>query len=70
MANGVWHTGYGIEINLSLPDLDHPGRPGLLREITASVAERDPQLLECLGHHEGRECMSETGGKSPWMFIR
>ncbi|MGW7706283.1 hypothetical protein [Streptomyces sp. NPDC054771] len=47
MANGVWHTGYGIEINLSLPDLGHPGRPDLLREITARVAERDPQLLEC-----------------------
>lgn len=70
MANGVWHTGYGIEINLSLPDLGHPGRPGLLKEITASVADRDPQLLECLAHHEGKECQSERGGKSPWMFIR
>ncbi|MFI9239213.1 hypothetical protein [Streptomyces sp. NPDC053079] len=70
MANGVWHTGYGIAINLSLPDLGHPGRPDLLREITTSVAERDPQLLECLAHHDGRECVSEAGGKSPWMFIR
>ncbi|MEV5596401.1 hypothetical protein [Streptomyces sp. NPDC052496] len=70
MANGVWHTGYGIEINLSLPDLGHPDRPDLLREITASVAERDPQLLECLAHHEGRECLSESGGKPPWMFVR
>lgn len=70
MANAVWHTGYGIEINLSLPYLGDPGRPDLLREITASVAERDPQLLECLAHHYGRECLSETGGKSPWMFIR
>ncbi|MFI8943414.1 hypothetical protein [Streptomyces syringium] len=70
MANGVWHTGYDIEINLSLPDLGHPGHPDLLREITASVAERDPQLLECLAHHDGRECVSESGGKSPWMFIR
>ncbi|MET8248311.1 hypothetical protein ABZV31_30240 [Streptomyces sp. NPDC005202] len=70
MANGVWHTRYGIEINLSLPDLGHPGRPELLREITASITDRDPQLLECLAHHEGRECQSEAGGKSPWMFIR
>ncbi|MFJ9853262.1 hypothetical protein [Streptomyces sp. NPDC101150] len=70
MANAVWHTGYGIEINLSLPDLGHPGRPDLLREIVASVADRDPQLLECLAHHDGRECLSESGGKSPWMFIR
>lgn len=70
MANGVWHTGYGIEINLSLPDLGYPNRPDLLREITASISERDPQLLECLAHHEGRECLAETGGKSPWMFVR
>ncbi|MCK7626881.1 hypothetical protein MUU72_27920 [Streptomyces sp. RS10V-4] len=70
MANGVWHTGYGIEINLSLPDLGHPDRPDLLREIIARVSERDPQLLECLAHHDKRECLSESGGKSPWMFIR
>lgn len=70
MANGVWHTVYGIEINLSLPDLGHPDRPGLLREISTSVAGRDPQLLECLAHHDGRECLSESGGKSPWMFVR
>ncbi|MHB6905104.1 hypothetical protein [Streptomyces sp. DB-54] len=70
MANGVWHTKYRIEINLSLPDLGHPDRPDLLGEITTSVADRDPGLLECLAHHEGRECLSETGGKSPWMFVR
>ncbi|WP_237295701.1 MULTISPECIES: hypothetical protein [Streptomyces] len=70
MAIGVWHTGYGIEINLSLPDLGHPNRPDLLQEITVGVSERDPQLLECLAHHEKRECLSESGGKSPWMFIR
>ncbi|MBB1256800.1 hypothetical protein H3146_26145 [Streptomyces sp. OF3] len=66
----MWHTRYGIEINLSLPDLGHPDRPDLLQEITASVSERDPQLLECLAHHHKRECLSESGGKSPWMFIR
>ncbi|MFJ9980126.1 hypothetical protein [Streptomyces cyaneofuscatus] len=42
MANGVWHTGYGIEVNLFLPDLGHPYRPDPLREITARVSERDP----------------------------
>ncbi|MFC5956009.1 hypothetical protein ACFP51_16495 [Streptomyces pratens] len=70
MANGVCHTGYGREINLSLPDLGHPERSNLLREITASVADRDPQLLECLARHDGRDCLSESGGKSPWMFLR
>lgn len=70
MANGVWHTGYEIEINLSLPDLGHPDRPDLLSEIAVSVSERNPQLLECLAHHDGFVCASEAGGKSPWMFIR
>ncbi|MFF4567562.1 hypothetical protein [Streptomyces sp. NPDC001435] len=70
MANGVWHRGYNIEVNLSLPDLGHPDRPGLLDEIMTSVAERDPELLECLAHHDGNTCESEAGGKSPWMFVR
>ncbi|MFI9176106.1 hypothetical protein [Streptomyces lincolnensis] len=70
MANGVWHRGYEIEINLSLPDLGHSDRPGLRDEIMLSVAARDPELLECLAHHDGRTCESEAGGKSPWMFIR
>lgn len=70
MANGVWHTGYEIEINLSVPDLGHPDRPGLLAEITTSIAARSPRLLECLAHHDGKPCESEAGGKSPWMFIR
>ena len=34
MANGVWHTKYGIEINLTRADLGNPGREGLLEEIT------------------------------------
>ncbi|MER7982647.1 hypothetical protein [Streptomyces sp. NPDC095817] len=70
MANGVWHRGYGIEINLSLPDLGHPEFPGLLDEIMTSVSQRDPEMLECLAHHDGYTCESEAGGKSPWMFVR
>ncbi|MFE9851104.1 hypothetical protein ACFYPN_20185 [Streptomyces sp. NPDC005576] len=70
MAQGVWHTGHGLEINPSLPDLGHPNRPELLGEITVGVSGREPQLLECLAHHEGRACLSEAGGKSPWLFIR
>lgn len=70
MANGVWHTEYGIEINLTKPDLGVDGYPGLLEEIMTSVSDRNPQLLECLAHHRGQECSSEVGGKSPWMFVR
>ncbi|MER6443439.1 hypothetical protein ABT275_45325 [Streptomyces sp. NPDC001185] len=50
MANGIWHTGYGIIVHLSLPDLGHPDLPNLLAEITP-LEERDRQLLECLEHH-------------------
>ncbi|GAA2261357.1 MULTISPECIES: competence protein CoiA family protein [Kitasatospora] len=70
MANGVFHTGYGIEINLTLPDLGHPERPGLLEEITQPVAQRDRELLECLEHRDGGVCRSELADKSPWMAIR
>ncbi|MEU9603941.1 hypothetical protein [Streptomyces sp. NPDC048057] len=70
MANGVWHTEYGIEINLTKPDLGVEGYPGLLQEITTSVSRRNPRLLECLAHHRGQRCESEAGGKSPWMFVR
>ncbi|WP_251071197.1 hypothetical protein [Streptomyces sp. ISL-43] len=70
MANGVWHTKYGIAINLTQPDLGVRGYPGLLEEIMTSVSERNPQLLECLAHKAGKPCASEAGGKSPWMFIR
>ncbi|MGK3106126.1 hypothetical protein [Streptomyces sp. WAC05858] len=70
MANGVWHTEYGIESNLTKPDLGVDRYPGLFQEIMTSVSDRNPQLLECLAHHQGKECVSEAGGKSPWMFIR
>ncbi|MCX4745950.1 hypothetical protein OG455_10500 [Kitasatospora sp. NBC_01287] len=69
MANGVFHTGYGITINLTLPDLGHPERPDLLEEILRPVGDRDRALLECLDHHAGRVCRSENADKSPWMFI-
>lgn len=48
MANGVYHTGYGIEINLTREDLVNPGYDGLLEEITRPVGERPRQLLQCL----------------------
>ncbi|MDH6145736.1 hypothetical protein P3T35_007794 [Kitasatospora sp. GP30] len=69
MANGVFHTGYGITINLTLPDLGHPEHPGLLDEILRPIGERDRNLLECLDHHAGKVCRSENADKSPWMFI-
>ncbi|MER8188219.1 hypothetical protein [Kitasatospora sp. NPDC094015] len=70
MTNGVFHTGYGIVINLSRPDLGHPDRPDLLEEITIPVAQRERDLLECLEHRDGGVCRSELAEKSPWMTIR
>ncbi|QKW18055.1 hypothetical protein HUT16_02335 [Kitasatospora sp. NA04385] len=76
MANGVFHTVYGIEINLTRPDLGHPDRPGLLAEITAPVDRRDRELLECLQRHREGRCEAEerAGGdgedRSPWMHLR
>ncbi|MFJ5927629.1 hypothetical protein ACIQF6_34040 [Kitasatospora sp. NPDC092948] len=70
MANGVYHTAYGIEINLTMPDLGHPDRPGLLREITTPIDRRERELLECLEHHREGFCQSEEDGRSPWMAIR
>ncbi|MFJ8477584.1 hypothetical protein [Kitasatospora sp. NPDC094011] len=70
MANGVFHTAYGIEINLTLPDLGHPDRPGLLAEITTPIDRRERDLLQCLEHHRDGACQAEEDGRSPWMAIR
>ncbi|MBV6699753.1 hypothetical protein [Kitasatospora aureofaciens] len=70
MANGVFHTGYEIEINLTLPDLGHPDRPGLLKEITTPIGRRERELLACLEHHLDGYCQAEEEDHSPWMSIR
>ncbi|MEJ8652633.1 hypothetical protein WKI65_32330 [Streptomyces sp. MS1.AVA.3] len=70
MANGVFHTGYGIKIELTHADLGHPDRPELLKEITQPVDQRDRELLECLEHHKRGVCRAEDEDRSPWMAIR
>ncbi len=70
MANGVFHTGYRITIELTQPDLGHPGRPGLLAEITQPIDKRERELLQCLEHHERGVCQAEEDDRSPWMAIR
>jgi hypothetical protein len=50
MANGVYHQGLGIELNLTEPDLGHPEHPGLwdaLRADRRSVDERQLQCIQC-----------------------
>ncbi|MFF4450195.1 hypothetical protein [Streptomyces sp. NPDC001502] len=70
MANGVFHTKYGIEINLTFEDLGHRDRPGLLQEITQPVGERERDLLQCLTDRNGGRCECALAEKSPWMFVR
>lgn len=70
MADGVFHTGYGIKINLNLPDLDHPEYPDLRDEITRPIAERDRMLLECIEHRRTGYCRAEGDQHLPWMSIR
>ncbi|MFF2819655.1 hypothetical protein ACFVT9_29555 [Kitasatospora cineracea] len=72
MANGVFHTVYGITINLTEPDLGHPDRPGLLAEITTPIGQRERELLECLQHRREGRCEAEEHDeqRSPWMTIR
>ena len=70
MANGVWHTGYHIKIELTHADLGHPDRPGLLDEITLPIEQRDRELLQCLQHHDTGICRAEEEDRSPWMTIR
>ncbi len=70
MANAVWHTRYRIKIELSHADLGNPDRPGLIDEILVPIAERERDLLECIGRHEENHCPAEEAGRSPWMTIR
>ncbi|WP_158684960.1 hypothetical protein [Streptomyces sp. LaPpAH-108] len=70
MANGVFHTRYGIEINLTYEDLGNPGYDGLLEEITRPVGQRPRDLLQCLTDYRGGQCRCALDGKSPWMFVR
>ncbi|MFJ3960823.1 hypothetical protein [Streptomyces sp. NPDC090036] len=70
MANGVFHTKYGIEINLTFEDLGHRDRPGLLEEITRPVGERERDLLQCLTDYNGGQCECALADKTPWMFVR
>ena len=56
MTESVYHTGYDIELNLSLDDLGHPDLPGLWEEIYRPK-RFDHGLLRCMGlGQDGVEC--------------
>ncbi|WP_351233824.1 hypothetical protein [Streptomyces sp. NPDC002133] len=61
MAHGVFHTKLGIKINLSLPDLGHPDRPGLWEQLYGKTKRGD---LQCL------ECMERDPGCPQWMYLQ
>lgn len=63
MANGVYHVGRDIELNLTEPDLGHPTLPGLWEELRADrrpVPERQLRCIQC--RHARPECPE-------WMFL-
>jgi hypothetical protein len=63
MANGVFYTELGIELNLTEPDLGHPEFPGLweiLRSDHRPVPERGLQCIQC--RKDRPECPE-------WMFL-
>ncbi|MEU4193772.1 hypothetical protein AB0E69_17870 [Kribbella sp. NPDC026611] len=70
MASSVFCTRYGIELNLTLPDLGQPGFPDLWSEIYGDDADPDRELLQCIQSARGLPCNSEAEGKSPYMYIQ
>lgn len=63
MANGVYHTGLGIELNLTEPDLGHPEYPGLWDLLHADTRPVPQRQLQCLQCRETRPSCPE------WMFL-
>lgn len=54
MTHTVYHRGYGIELNLTMPDLGHPDRPGLLEELYSDGY--DPENLYCVNAQDHGGC--------------
>lgn len=55
MTHTVFHTGYGITLNLTLADLGHPQYPGLWEEIYRAKPF-NPELLRCTWTSNGAKC--------------
>ncbi|WP_427894230.1 hypothetical protein ACQHIV_13580 [Kribbella sp. GL6] len=70
MASSVFCTRYGVELNLTLPDLGQPGFPDLRSEIYGDNADQDREFLQCVQSARGVPCKSEAKGKSPYMYIQ
>ena len=69
MANIVWHTKFGIHLDLTLQDLGHPNLPNLwttndtdrlYAARSIPVSERD---LQCGG-------ICQEAGVTAWMYLR
>ncbi|MFJ6943150.1 hypothetical protein ACISU4_00520 [Streptomyces wuyuanensis] len=64
MANGVWHTKLGIEIDLTQQDLGHPEMPGLWEVLYDDKRPVPSRGLQCL------QCRQERPHCPEWMFLR
>lgn len=64
MANGVWHTKLRLEIDLTKPDLGHPGIPVLWDLLYDDKRPVPARGLQCL------ECRNLRPDCPEWMFLR
>jgi hypothetical protein len=62
LAYGVYYVEQGIELNLTLPDLGHPTRPGLWEQLYAMRFA--PGRLQCL------DCRSRKPDCPEWMYLQ
>ncbi len=76
MANGVWHSGLKLVLELDKEDLGLPRGSGvsasdILTDILRPLAERPRDLLLCVENSLHRQCKAELRGvKSPHMYVR
>lgn len=78
MADGVYHTRIGEDLNLNREDLGlDPAKytveqiEAIWQEIKCSVRERERELLLCVARAHGEPCKAEHSGvKSPHMTVR
>jgi hypothetical protein len=64
MSHSVWHQRLGISLNLTLPDLGHPTRPGLWEQLL-DARPIGPGILRCMGR-----CYERNPNGPEWMYLR
>lgn len=63
MTHSVYHRELGVALNLTLPDLGHPGLPGLWERLRADKRDVADRGLQCM------ECMTARPNCPEWMVL-